>query len=501
MSEPHRTDPDPRVPRMAVAELRFDAGLVASLSDEEIERRLVDAPGDGILLVWSCDGAGAVAHGDALRGLYRVLGAAARARRVTFPARWIPVHSSAAHATVDSPQDARLLAIARGDAALQRLFTEAAPVLEGRGLARPDEPVVLLGAEGDALSTAVPTDAGSQPTELRRRAETWIQRLGADRVAFVVPASAGDAHPLVGVAARRALPVLAVGPAAGVPWHRSGDAAAAAPLLWTDFQFDQEHRLPDDSQVAGLRDLLHRGALLRERTLFERLPEAWQRRVDAELRALYAWHVSPLLRRVAALLQTCGAVAGTDLAAPLPQLRSVTAYLLGLTDQRPLDEVLVVEDPVESARRLATALQGFDRRLHVRVPEVAWAHLHARLAAWSEGGLLAHFSTTTGGRVRSFCFSGQPLGLRAPLRRGADGISRVALGEEDRRVLGWFELTCEIEAALSPRAGALSPSTAQEREPVRLAEILGIPAPAPVQLQFGFDATVVVHDPFQEKIA
>lgn len=510
MSAPHRTDSDLRVPRIAVARLRLSPARALALSLEDLQRQLAETPGDCLLLEWESDDSDRPTAGCDLRGLYRVLGAAARVQRVVFPARWLPVHRPLHDASTEVPDDARLLAIARSDAALQRLFAEAAPALEGRGLARPDEPVVLLGVEGDALSNDAAWSAGSSPTELRRRAEQWIHRLGADRVALVVPPTASDEHPLIALAARRTLPLLAVGFAAEVPWRRSADAAAATPLLWTDFQFDHEHRLPDDTHIPGLRDLLHRGALLRERSLFDRLPEAWRLRVDTELRALYAWHVSPLLRRVAALVQTCDAVAGVQIAAPLPQLRSVTAYLLGLTDQRPHLEVLATEDPVESARRLATALQSFDRRINLRVEELAWPQLHARLATWSMGGHLAACAPPSSETpveaspisTHHFCFSGHPLGLRAPVQRGLDGIGRVDLHLDDRRVLGWFELRCDVELVA---ARAAAPATAfvsrgdraRWREPVALTEILGLVDAEPTQLQFGFGEA----SPYRENIA
>lgn len=506
MSVPHRTDSDPRVPRISVAWLRLSAARALSIPLEDLERQLERAPGDCLLLEWEGDDSDRPTTGCDLRGLYRVLGAAARVQRVVFPARWLPVHRSLHDVSSDDSVDSRLLAIARSDAALQRLFAGAAPALEGRGLARPDEPVVLLGVDGDALAEEASSSAGSHSTELRRRAEQWIHRLGADRVALVVPSRAEDDHPLIAVAARRALPLLAVGSAAEVPRRRSADAAVATPLLWTDFQFDHEHRLPDDTHIPGLRDLLHRGALLRERSLFDRLPDVWRDRVDTELRALYAWHVSPLLRRVAALVQTCDAVAGVHVEAPLPQLRSVTAYLLGLTDQRPHLDVLAAEDPVESARRLAAALQGFDRQFRLQVEEVAWPHLHARLATWSMGGHLAACSRDDDASgsasplaVAHFCFSGHPLGLRAPMLRGADGIGRIDLHRDDRAVLGWFELRCEVRSALpsvGSRPEAAAPRSRDDR-PVDLAEILGLPAAEPAQLQFGFEET----SPYRENIA
>jgi hypothetical protein len=229
---------------------------------------------------------------------------------------------------------------------------------------------------------------------------------------------------------------------------RAGATASAdLPLLWTDFQLDTEHRLPDDSCIPGLRDLLHRGALLRERTLYDRLPVEWRTRVDAELRALYAWHASPLLRRVGAGVQLLDAVDGVRIAAPMPQLRSVTAWLLGLTDQRPHADVLATEDPVRSARRLATALQDFDRVLRVRVGQDQWPRLHARMATWAECGFLARATDLADGRLH-YCFSGLPLTHRTALRRGMDGIDSVELDPQDLVELGWLHVECSIEAAV-----------------------------------------------------
>lgn len=442
MSEPHRTSVHlatltARTLREAATVIRPSADPALELDVSAIEHWLREAPGDAVLFTWDEE---IVPTDDApdLRGLYAVLGAAARAQRVLFPARWLPVRSPKDGSSTDDHPAARVLAFARSDAALQRLFAEAAPELEGRGLARPDEPVVLLGVEGDVLAI----DAGSRASELRRRAEHWIHRLGADRVALALPADAGDDHPLVELARDRALPTMVVGSR-----RPRGARHASTPILWTDFQLDVEHRLPDDAHVPGLRDLLHRGALLRERTLYDRLPDVWRARLDAELRALYAWHVSPLLRRVAALVQTVDAVRSAHVEAPFRDLHSVAGYLLGLTDRRPVDALFSLVDPVDSARSLAIALQSFDRRLHVRVEESAWNGLHTRLATWSEAGLLAQCSHAEGREpVREYCFSGAPLVQRVPTRRGADGIARVTLDAEDRRALGWFRLECRVVA-------------------------------------------------------
>lgn len=300
--------------------------------------------------------------------------------------------------------------------------------------------------------------AGSGAAELRRRAEQWIARLGADRIVLAVPSDAGPQHPLVELARQRALPVFRVGTIGRA--RLEGEVSADFPLLWTDFQLDTEHRLPDDSCIAGLRDLLHRGALLRERTLYDRLPSDWRSRVDAELRALYAWHVSPLLRRVTAGLQLLDAVDGVQINAPMPQLRSVSAWLLGLTDQRPHPEVLAAEDPVKSARRLATALQDFDRRLSVRIPAADWPRLHARMASWAEGGFLAR-TPDRGDGILHYCFSGLPLTHRAALRRGMDGIDTVELDPADLNELGWLRIECVVEESSSVPSSSASMTPAE----------------------------------------
>jgi hypothetical protein len=423
MSEPHRTI-------LSVECLRRDA---LTLDDHvQLEQQLAACKGDAVLLEWN--ESDTAEETVAPRGLFAVLGAAARQQRVMFPARWLPVREN------DSGAASQLLAFARSDAAMHRLFTPVGSELEARGLSRPDEPLVLLGVEGDALMEA----AGPDPTALRRRAEQWIARLGADRIVLAVPSDAGPQHPLVELAGQRALPVFRVG---AVGWASAGAGSSAdLPLLWTDFQLDTEHRLPDDSCIPGLRDLLHRGALLRERTLYDRLPVDWRTRVDAELRALYAWHVSPLLRRVSAGMQLLDAVEGVQISAPMPQLRSVTAWLLGLTDQRPHADVLAAEDPVKSARRLATALQDFDRKLRVRIGEADWPRLHARMATWAEGGFLARAADLADGRLH-YCFSGLPLTHRTALRRGMDGIDAVELDARDLVELGWMHIECSIEAA------------------------------------------------------
>jgi len=209
--------------------------------------------GDGTLLVWDAEPS----------GLFAVLQRAERIQRPVLPARWFPARRARNGGVGD---DARILWMARGDRALAQLLAphDDGPARLG-DTARPDEPVALLGVPGDVVTTPEDHD----PHELVRRAELWIQNLGYDRVALAIPASAGAAHPLAELAVRRGLGVVRVGTAA----ERMPATDPAAPLLWTSFQLDGEHRLPDDDFVPGLRDLLHRGSLLRERTLYDRLPE------------------------------------------------------------------------------------------------------------------------------------------------------------------------------------------------------------------------------------
>lgn len=473
MSEPHRNI-------LSVVRVRRDALVLDD--PQQLERALAATSGDAVLLEWNDRiPAEAGAAADSLRGLFAVLGAAARQQRVVFPARWLPVRSEGP----SSGPTARLLAFARSDAALQRLFAAGEPELSGRGLSRPDEPLILLGVEGDALMESAGSVPASGDAGFRRRAEHWILRLGADRIVLAVPPDAGPQHPLVELASQRALPVFRLGASVGraraeVAGAIQGRVSADLPLLWTDFQLDTEHRLPDDSCIPGLRDLLHRGALLRERTLYDRLPSEWRSRADAELRALYSWHVSPLLRRVSAGLQLLDAVDGVHVAAPIPQLRSVTAWLLGLTDQRPHPEVLASEDPVRSARRLATALHDFDRVLHVRVADTDFARLHGRMATWAEGGFLARTPGSSDGRLR-FCFSGQPLTHRTMLRRGMDGIDVLDLGPADLRELGWLRIECSVEqsaplpsssaAVTGKDTGSSIPVSFDFRAPERVAQL------------------------------
>lgn len=375
--------------------------------------------GDGTLLVWDADPA----------GIFAALQQAERTQRAVLPARWFPARNARDGGVGD---DARILWMARGDRALAQLLAphDDGPARIG-DTARPDEPVALLGVPGDVVTTPEDND----PHELVRRAELWIQKLGFDRVALAIPASAGAAHPLAELAARRQLGVVRVGTAE----DRMPPSDPSAPLLWTSFQLDGEHRLPDDDFVPGLRDLLHRGSLLRERTLYDRLPEDVRQQIETELRALMAWHVSPFLRRAGSLLQTLMPVAGVEWQVPLG-VRSWTGYLLGLCEKpHPRDAHEIADAAVDDARRLVQALQSWDRAVRADVTPGSWTQLRHRLAPWAEGGHLAGCDAMEETR-RGFCFSGQPLWNRAPLRRGVDGISTVALDPRDRRALGWFSL-------------------------------------------------------------
>lgn len=398
--------------------------------------------------------------GRVLAGTFSLLGAASAAQRVLFPSRWIPAPSPAAAGGGDA---GRLLAFARGDASLHRLFCEEAPELTTGGIVRPDEPLVLLGVAGDVLHAGGPCDS----REMRRRAETWIGRLGRDRVALAVAAGDVD-HPLAELALERDLPLVAVVDAEDPTCESLPAGGRDIPLLWTDFQLDREHRLPDESFVPGLRDLLHRGSLLQERVLYEHLPLAWREDAVEELRALHRWHQGPLLRRLAALLQTVAPVRGARMALPFPEVGGVCAYLLGLSDRRP-DASGDRPKPEASARQLADALGRFDRRLRVRVDAAALGALQLRLSSWAEGGHLASCESGEDPRVSRFCFSGQPLWTRAPLRRAISGFPRVSLPAGDRRALGWFEIEVRVESEV----GIPVPSSAPPRE--GSAEVLDAP--------------------------
>lgn len=400
--------------------IHFDAAWQHDDHGSSLPDRIARSKGDAVLLEW----------GDGAAGLYGLLASAARAQRVLFPGRWFPARPRAQGGFAD---DGRILWIARGDASLTRLLGEED--FDPAWMAdtpRPDEPLALLGVDGDVITSPPP----EQPEELRRRAQVWIHKLGRDRVALVVPWHQAMGHPLRELAARLSLPVVVMVDARDPVVEELPSGTLLTPLLWTDFQLDGEHRLPDDGYVPGLRDLLHRGSLLRERTLYERLPRSWRERADAELRALYGWHVNPLLRRAGALLQTLAPVTGVEVEAPLPALGGVCAYLLGLTDQSPA----LGGDPDQDARALASTLHEWDRGIVAHVETSAWPRLRSRLVPWAEGGLLAACTDDPVAPVRRFWYSGQPLWARAILRPHPEGIARIDLRSVDRRALGWFEL-------------------------------------------------------------
>ncbi len=410
--------------------VRLDRGWLELYGREAAAQRIAQAGGDGILLEW----------GDDPKGLFALLGEAAEYRRVVLPARWAPARPQANGGFGD---EARILWVARGDRALQSLLSEidlSQDELDGGS--RAEEPLALLGVPGDVVRTP----ATSDDEQLRKRAVEWIGRLGADRVTLAAVQGEGD--PLAGLAREWGLPILQLADADASELPESGPRTANTPLLWTEFQLDREHRLPDENYVPGLRHLLYRGSLLRERSLFDSLPESWKSSAEAELQALHAWHVSPLVRSLSALLQTLAPVPGVEIEAPLPQVGGACAWLLGLTNRR-LPREGRLPEPVESASALARAIQAWDRQLTARVQPSAWPRLQGRLAPWLEGGHLAACPEAPRHPGRRFCFSGRALWARLPLNRDRDGIPRVGLNVEDRRALGWFEL--ELHAAHEDR--------------------------------------------------
>jgi hypothetical protein len=133
---------------------------------------------------------------------------------------------------------------------------------------------------------------------------------------------------------------------------------------------------------------------------------------------------------------------------------------------------------------LASAIHEWDRRISAKASASAWPHLKSRLVPWAEGGLLAACLETSrtqhatsratpaaenGASTRRFCYSGQPLWARVPLRSHPEGIARVELEREDRKALGWFELEIEFD-----EAAADTPSPA-----------VNVGSAAPASLHFG----------------
>jgi hypothetical protein len=378
------------------------------------------------------------------QGIFSALDQAAHAGRTLFPGRWLPARRPNA-----GGEEGMLFWVARNDLSLRRLLSDDAHSDDFTdSFARPDESLALLGMPGDVLQLATCDD----PREIQQRARAWIRALGVDRVAIALPRASFAESSLRTLAQQCGLPTLRVLSAEDPRRDELSSTNSNAPLLASEFQLDAEHRLPDESYVPSVRDLLHRASLLRERSLYERLPDGWCDHVEAELRALYSWHVSPLLRRAAALLQSILPVRDVQLQAPLPELRGVSAYLLGLSDQRP-DAELLAEDPTAHARALALALQNWDRTMIADVEPSAWNALAARLAPWAEGGHLAlcqeqEFpSGDDSAAVYHLCFSGQPLWLRTPLLRSRAGMPLLPLSVADRRALGWFDLSLASPAA------------------------------------------------------
>ncbi len=442
--------------------LRLDRAWLELHGQEEAARKMRETACQGTLLEW----------GDAPSGLFSLLEMATRVPCTLLPGRWMPARPQANGGFGDS---AKILWLARSDAALQGLLT-GVKLSEDEldGVARAHEPLALLGVPGDVLRSST----SFEDEGIRQRAQKWIGSLGADRVALAILRREGD--PLEGLAREWGLPALRLMSVeeeeeSSAPSKRSG----MAPILCTDFQLDREYRLPDETYVPMLRDLLHRGSLLRERCLYESLPESWRQCANAELELLNEWMLGPLLRRAGALIQTLLPVAGVTVEAPLIQVGGICAWLLGLSERRPAREGRL-PDPEVTATALARSLAEWDRRLTARVSGEAWPRLQGRLLPWLEGGLLAACPETPQGG-RRFCFSGRALWSRLPLLRDRDGIPRVRLFEEDRRALGWFEL--ELRAAASARSrrtsAEKSPTTAMLRE---------LPAPgfgAPKQLELG----------------
>jgi len=386
--------------------------------------------GDALIMAW----------GGEPRGLFAALARSAQRGRTLFPGRWL-----AARRAIAGGEEGRILWIARNDLSLRRLFSEDSNSFHRlESTARPDDALALLGVPGDVVHGT----GGWGAREQERLALAWIRSLGADRVALAIPSEADSEHPMRRLAECRGLPTLTLRNSLDSE-HPTVDGAGL-PLLWTDFQLDAEHRLPDESYIPGLRELLHRGSLLRERSLYDRLPDSWRSHAEQEFHALYGWHISPLLRRCTALLQTLEPLPQLNIHAPLPSLHGVTAYLLGLTDSRPDDHTLM-ESPLGHANALAQGLQQWNRSLDVEVDPQSWSAVAARLVPWADGGHLARCEGATADE-HHFCFSGQPLWSRVPMPGRRTVIPSIPLDAEDRRALGWFDLC--LRSSSVERSGA-----------------------------------------------
>ncbi len=405
--------------------------------------RLLEAlGGDGILVEWGSDPA----------GLYTLLEAAQRLGRPLLPARWAPARPRANGGLGGAE---RLLWLARDDGALSSLFTDLH--LTGDeldGASRAVEPVALLGVAGDVVRGP----EGSGPDGVVQRAKKWIGYLGADRLLLATVPGGGD--PLAELGRQWGLPQVHLVPPAAAEGLRP--RASHLPLLWTGFQLDREHRLPDEAFIPSLDELLRRGALLRERRRFQTLPAAWRAAVGEELHRIHAWHLAPLMRRMAALVQTLLPVRGVRVHAPLPAVGGISAWLLGLSDRRPARRGRT-PDPATSSAALLKALEGWDRRLVAELEPAAWPLLQGRLSTWLDGGLLAACSEVPRAAGRRFCFSGRGLWTRRPLVRDRDGVPHMRLPLADRRALGWIELELLASAPGGPVAAPVRDAARAER--------------------------------------
>ena len=441
---------------------RLDSSWRQSPGEKDIARWIEEDRADGILLEW----------GDDPAGLYTLLDLARRHERPLLPGRWIPARPRANGGLGGTE---KILWIARSDGALRRLFSIfqlSSDELDG--VARADEPLAVLGMPGDVIRKEA---AG--PGALRRRAEKWIGSLGADRVFLVSILPQGDE--LAELAQQWGLPcVYLLEPETRV--EARTEPLAEAPLLWTDFQLDREHRLPDEAFVPPLKELLCRGSLLRERVRLESLPSRWRAAMEAELRLLHGWHLSPLLRSASALLQTLRPVPGVRLEAPLPQAGGVCAWLLGLSDRRPSSEGRLPA-PEAGASSIARALRDWDRCLVVHLGLDAWPRLQGRLLSWLDGGHLAACPEPPRAVGRRFCYSGRSLWSRRSLERDRDGIPRMRLPLADRRALGWFEV--ELLASTKTSSPAAEPGTVHPRNPENIQVLSMASREAAEQLELG----------------